>query len=150
MSQLSARIHEDVKAAMKSGDTLRRDTLRLLEAAVKNREIEVGRPLDDDEVREVAVKEGKRRRESIEAFTAAGRTDLAEREQAELGVLSPLLPEQLSDAALDTLIDEAIAETGATTAKEMGRVMGQVMARAKGRVDGAVVQAKVKAKLGGD
>lgn len=150
MSELATSIHEDVKAAMKSGDTLRRDTLRLLEAAIKNRQVEIGRELDDDEVRDVVVKEAKRRRESIEAYAAAGRDDLVAREQAELDILSPMLPEQLSDAEIDALIDEAISATGATSVREMGKVMGQVMGRAKGKVDGGVVQTRVRERLGAD
>jgi hypothetical protein len=134
---------------MKSGDTLVRDTLRLLSAAIKNREIEVGHELSDDEVVDVAVKEAKRRRESIEAFEDAGRTELADKEKAELAILAPFLPEQLSDAEVDALIDGAIASTGASSLADMGKVMGLVMAEAKGKVDGGTVQSRVKARLQG-
>ena len=147
MSELAERIKAATVAAMKSGDTLRRDTLRLLSAAIKNREVEVGHELSDDEVTEVAVKEGKRRRESIEAYEQAGRTELVDKERAELGILEPFLPEQLSDAELDALIGEAIAATGATSLKEMGMVMGMVMSKAKGKADGGTVQERVKTRL---
>jgi hypothetical protein len=117
----------------------------MLSAAITNREKEIGHPLSDDEVREVAGKEVKKRTESIEAFDGAGRTELADKERAERVVLVAYAPEQLSDADVDALIDEAIASSGATSPK----VMGAVMAKAKGRVDGSAVQAKVRQKLGG-
>ena len=135
---------------MKSGDKVRLSTLRLLSAAIKNREVELLHELSDQEVRDVAVKEAKRRKESIEAYQAGSRPELVAREQAELEILQPFLPEQLSEAEVDALIDEAIAVTGATSVKEMGKVMGQVMAEAKGKTDGTVVQARVKEKLGAD
>jgi uncharacterized protein YqeY len=134
--------------AMRSGDRVRLGALRMLVAAITNREKEVLHELDDDEVREVAGREVKKRNESIEAFQAAGRTELAERELAEREVLRPYAPEQLDEAAVDALIDEAIAAAGATSVKEMGKVMGIVMGRARGRVDGAVVQQKVRERLG--
>ena len=149
MSELKTSIQEDTKTALKAGDKVRVGTLRLLSASIKNREIELGRELTDEEVREAAVKEAKRRRESIEAFRSAGREELAAAEEAELEILEPFLPEQLSEAELDALIDEAIAATGATSLKEMGKVMGAVMAKAKGKADGTVVQERVKARLAG-
>lgn len=149
MSELKTSIQEDTKTALKAGDKVRVGTLRLLSASIKNREIELRRELTDEEVREAAVKEAKRRRESIEAFRSAGREELAAAEEAELEILEPFLPEQLSEAELDALIDEAIAATGATSLKEMGKVMGAVMAKAKGKADGTVVQERVKAKLAG-
>ena len=149
MGSLKDRIREETVAAMKSGDKVRVGTLRLLSAAITNREKDLRHELSDDEVRDVAAKEAKKRNESIEAFEAAGRTELAERERAELAIVAVFAPEQLSEAELDALVDEAIASTGATSAKEMGKVMGAVMARAKGRADGTAVQAKVRARLGG-
>lgn len=147
MSELKASIQEDTKTALKAGDKVRVGTLRLLSASIKNREIEIGREVTDDEVRDVAIKEAKRRRESIEAYRSAGREELVSAEEAELEILKPFLPEQLGDAELDALIDEAINASGATSPKEMGKVMGAVMAKAKGKVDGTVVQERVKAKL---
>ena len=146
-SNLKARIREETTAAMKAGEKLRLGALRLLSAAITNREKELRHELSDDEVREVAGREVKKRAESIEAFEGAGRTELADKERAERDVIAVYAPEQLDDAAVDTLVDEAIASTGATSAKEMGKVMGAVMAKAKGQVDGKVVQQKVRARL---
>jgi uncharacterized protein YqeY len=145
---LEMAVRAQMTAAMKAGDKVRLGTLRLLIAAITNREKELRRSLTDDEIREVAGKEVKKRTESIEAFDAAGRADLAERERAEREVLRDYAPEQLDDAAIDALVDEAIANTGATSIKEMGKVMGQVMAKAKGKVDGAEVQRRVRERLG--
>ena len=136
---LETALREQMTAAMKAGDKVRLGALRLLIAAITNREKDLRRALSDDEIREVAGKEVKKRTESIEAFEAAGREELAERERAEREVLRNYAPEQL---------DEAIATTGATSIKEMGKVMGQVMAKAKGKVDGAEVQRRVRERLG--
>jgi hypothetical protein len=134
--------------AMKSGEKVRLGALRLLIAAIKNREVEVGHELSDDEVRGIAGKEVKKRTESIEAFDAAGRDELAAKERDERDVVSVYAPTQLSDEAVDALIDEALAVTGATSPKEMGKVMGFVMGKAQGQADGTVVQQKVLARLG--
>jgi uncharacterized protein len=150
---LKTQISDEMKASMKSGDTVRVGALRMLMAAIKTKEVEgaTAHELSDDEVRQVAAKEVKKRGESIEAFEAAGRTELVERERAERDVLAPFAPPQVDEAAVDALVDEAIVATGATSVKEMGRVMGAVMARARalGQVDGNLVQAKVRARLGG-
>ena len=146
---LATQIRGDMTAALKAGEKLKLGALRMLTAAITNREKEVGHALSDDEVREVAGKEVKKRTESIEAFDAAGRTELADKERAEREVVAAFAPEQLSDAEVDAIVDDVIASTGATSPKEMGKVMGAVMAKARGRVDGSVVQAKVREKLGG-
>jgi uncharacterized protein YqeY len=146
---LRQRIRAEMTAALRAGDKIRLGTLRMLQAAVTNREKDVLHELTDDEVREVAGKEVKKRTESIEAFAAAGRTELVERERAEREILADFAPEQLSETQVDALIDEAIASTGASTPQELGKVMGVVMGAVKGRADGAVVQAKVRARLGG-
>ena len=146
---LKAQVHEQMTAALRAGEKVRLGALRMLAASITNREKEVMHELSDDEVREVAGKEVKRRTESIEAFGSAGRTELAEKERAEREVLQPFAPEQLSDAEVDALIDDAISATGATSMQEMGKVMGAVMASAKGRVDGSVVQRKVRERLAG-
>ena len=145
-SEIQAQTHQ----ALKAGDKLRVGALRLLSAAIKNKEVELRHELSDDEVRDVAGKEVKKCTESIEAFDAANRTELADKERAEREVLSVYAPAQLGEDAVDALVDEALAVTGATSAKEMGKVMGFVMAKAKGQVDGGVVQQKVRAKLGED
>ena len=150
---LKTQITDEMKAAMKSGDKVRLGALRMFLAAIKTKEVEgaTARELSDEEIRQVAAKEVKKRAESIEAFENAGRDELAAKERAEREVLEPYAPPQVDESAIDALVDEAIAATGATSVKEIGTVMGAVMARAKalGQVDGAVVQAKVRAKLGG-
>ena len=146
---LKAQVREQMTAAMRAGDKLRLGALRMLSAAITNREKEVLHELDDDEVREVAGREVKRRMESIEAFDAAGRTELADKERAERDVLQPFAPEQLSESEVDALIDRAISSTGATSMSDIGKVMGAVMASAKGKADGSVVQAKVRERLSG-
>lgn len=147
---LKEQIRSELTAAMKEGDKLKLGTLRMLTTAIVNREKEVLHELSDDEVREVAAREVKRRSESIEAFERGERPDLVAKETVERELLTAYAPEQLSDAQVDVMIDEAIAATGATTIKEMGKVMGAVMGKAKGAVDGAAVQAKVRARLGGE
>jgi uncharacterized protein len=146
---LKEQVHEQMTAALRAGDKLRLGALRMLAAAITNREKEILHELSDDEVREVAGKEVKKRSESIEAFGSAGRTELAEKERAERDVIQPFAPEQLSDAEVDALIDEAISSTKASSMKEMGAVMGAVMASAKGKVDGSIVQQKVRERLSG-
>lgn len=146
--QLQTQIREQVAQALKSGDTIRVAALRMLSAAITNREKDERRELTDDEVREVAGKELKKRTESIEAFEAAGRTELADRERAERDVLAEFAPAQLSDAQVEALIDEAFEATGASEPGDMGKVMGFVMGRAKGQVDGGEVQRRVRERLG--
>jgi uncharacterized protein YqeY len=148
-ASLKTRLGQEMKDALRAGDKVRLGALRMLSAGITNREKELRHELSDDEVREVAAREVKRRIESIEAFEKGGRADLVDRETAERHVLAAYAPTMLSDAEVDVLVDEAIAQTGAASMKEMGKVMGAVMARAKGRVDGASVQAKVRDRLGG-
>ena len=146
---LKEQIRQELTTAMKTGDKLKLGALRMLTAAIVNREKDVLHGLSDDEVREIAAREVKRRNESIEAFERGNRPDLVEKETAERQILTAYAPEQLTEAELDRLIDEAIATTGATTVKEMGKVMGAVMAQAKGKADGTAVQSKVRVRLGG-
>ena len=146
---LRTRLDEEIKDALRAGEKVRLGALRLLVAAITVREKELRRLLSDEEIREVAVREAKKRNEAIEAYASAGREELAAKERQEREALGPYLPEQLSDAEVDAIVDEAIAATGATTMKEMGVVMGAVMANAKGKVDGSAVQRKVRARLDG-
>jgi uncharacterized protein YqeY len=146
---LKVRLQNEMRDALRAGEKVRLGALRMLSAAVTNREKEVRRELSDDEIREVASREVKRRTESIEAFDKGGRQDLVDRETAEREVLSAYAPEMLSEADVDALIDDAIRETGATSVKEMGKVMGAVMTAGRGRLDGSAVQGKVRARLGG-
>lgn len=144
---LKTTLQTEMREALRSGDKVRLGALRMLSAGITNREKELRHELSDDEVRDVAAREVKRRSESIEAFAKGGRQDLVDKETAERDVLAAYAPERLSEAEVDVLVEEAIAETGATSMREMGKVMGAVMARGKGRVDGNVVQAKVRHRL---
>ena len=146
---LKTQIQTQMTEALKAGDKVRLGALRMLSAAITNREKDVMHDLSDDEVREVAGKEVKKRTESIEAFEGAGRTELADKEREERGILEAFAPRQLEEEATDPLIDEAFAATGASTPQEMGKVMGFIMGKAKGQVDGGAVQQKVKARLEG-
>ena len=148
-SALKTQIHEQMTAAMRARDEVPLGALRMLISAIRYREDELGHELNDDEVRQVAGSQVKKRTESIEAFEQAGRTELAAKEAAERDVIAAYAPEQLSEEVIDTLVDEAIASTGATSMQQMGQVMGAIMGTAKGKVDGSLVQAKVKARLGG-
>jgi uncharacterized protein YqeY len=146
---LRQRLQADITAAMRSGDALRRDTLRMAENAIYNAEKRERRTYEDDEVAAVLAREVKTRRESIEAFRAGGRADLAEKEEAEISILAGYLPEPLGEADLAALIDEAIASTGATSPKQMGLVMGWLSPRIRGRADGRQVSASVTRRLTG-
>ena len=132
---------------MRSGETLRRDTLRMALSSLALVEKELKRDATDDEVLGVILKAVKTRKESVDAYTAANRPDLAEGENAEIAILSTYMPEQLSDADVDALVAEAISTTGAASAKEMGKVMGWLGPKTKGRVDGKVLSGKVTAAL---
>jgi uncharacterized protein YqeY len=144
---LRDQLKADVSAAMRSGETLRRDTLRMALSALALVEKDLKRDATDDEVLGVIVKAVKTRKESVDAYTAANRADLAEGENAEIAILSAYMPEQMSDADVDALVAEAISVTGAASAKEMGKVMGWLGPKTKGRVDGKVLSGKVTAAL---
>ncbi len=134
--------------AMRKQDAVRLSALRMLKAALMNREVERGRALDDNESRQVVTSLVKQRKDSIEQFTKGGRSDLAEKEAAEIRVLESYLPPAADPGAIDRAITEAIAETGATSAKDMGRVMKAAMAKLAGQsVDGKTVNELVKQKL---
>jgi uncharacterized protein YqeY len=142
------RIQADQKSALKAGEKDRLSALRLLSSELKNRRIELGRDLSDEDAIEVLMKALKQRRESEEQYTIGDRPELAAREAAEAEVIRGYLPAQLSDEELDAMIDAAIAEAGASTMKDMGAVMGRLMPNLKGRAEGAVVSARVKERLG--
>jgi uncharacterized protein YqeY len=145
---LKERILEDVKSAMRSGEKERLAILRLITAAIKQREVDERITLDDVQVLSVIEKMIKQRKESIVQFEAGGRADLVAKEQAELVILVAYQPTQLSDAEVDGLITAAIAATGAASIKDMGKVVANVKAAAAGRADMATVSARVKARLG--
>jgi uncharacterized protein YqeY len=146
---LRTQLDEEIKGALRAGDKVRLGALRLLVAAITVREKELRRLLSDEEIRQVAVREARKRNEAIEAYASAGREELVAKERQERDALAPYLPEQLTEAEVDAIVEEAIAATGATSVKEMGVVMGAVMANAKGKVDGSAVQRKVRTRLGG-
>ena len=145
---LKERITEDMKTAMRSGEKDRLAVIRLLQAAIKQREVDERITLDDAQVTSVLEKMIKQRKESVVAFEKGARADLVAKENAEIAVLQPYLPAQLSDAELDALIAEAIASTGAASIKDMGKVMGVVKAKAAGKADMGAVGARIKARLG--
>jgi len=144
---LKQQINDQVKQAMKGGDKARLKVLRMLTAAIKQKEIDERIELDDAEVLAVIDKQVKQRRESIEQYTAGGRPELAEAEQAEIDILSDFLPEQLSEEELEAMIVAAIAATGAESMADMGKVMGQLKPRVQGRADMKQVSAAVRARL---
>ena len=132
---------------MRAHDALRRDVLRMAEAAVYGVEKKERRELTDDEVVGVLTREVKTRRESVEAFRAGGREDLAAKEEAEIAILSAFLPAQLTDDEIRALVDEAIEQTGASSARDLGRVMGALSPRTRGRADGRRVSELVAQAL---
>ena len=151
---LRDRIQADVTAAMRSGDALRRDVLRMAQNAVYTVEKREKREPTDDDVAAILAREVTTRRESVEAFRKGGREDLAAKEEAEIAILSGYLPEQLDDAAIEALVGEAVAATGATNARDLGKVMGWLSPRTRGRADGRrvselVARALARADLAG-
>ena len=149
MSSLKGRITDDMKAAMRSGEKERLGVIRMLTAAIKQREVDERISLDDAQVLSVLEKMIKQRKESVVQFQAGNRPDLVAKESGEIALLQGYLPSQLSDSELDALITDAIASTGAASIKDMGKVMGIIKGKAQGRADMAAVGAKIKAKLGG-
>jgi uncharacterized protein YqeY len=145
---LKDRITEDMKTAMRAADKERLGTVRLLLAAIKQREVDERITLDDGQVVAVIEKMIKQRREAIGQFESGGRSDLVAKETAEIGVLQGYLPAQLTAAEVDALITEAIAATGAASIKDMGKVMGFVKPKAQGRTDMGALSARIKQKLG--
>ena len=151
---LRDRIQADVTAAMRSGDALRRDVLRMAQNAVYTVEKRDRRELGDDDVAAILSREVKTRRESVEAFRKGAREDLAAKEEAEIAILTEYLPQQLDDAAIQALVGEAVAATGASSARDLGKVMGWLSPRTRGRADGRrvselVAQTLARADLAG-
>jgi hypothetical protein len=145
---LKDRLQQAVKDAMRGGDKRRLGTLRLVTAAIKQREVDERIELDDEQILQVLDKMGKQRRESLDQYRKAAREDLAAQEEYELGVLQEFLPEPLSEAEIDTLIEAAVNETGAASIKDMGKVMGILRPQLQGRADMGAVSARIKARLG--
>jgi uncharacterized protein YqeY len=146
---LTQRIQEDVKSAMRNKDKALLGTLRQITAAIKQKEVDERVTLDDAGVLAVLEKQLKQRKDSIEQYEKAGRTDLAEKEKYEVEVIQTYLPQPLTEEELNTLIDEAINASGASSMKEMGKVMAVLKPQVQGRADMGALSGKVKARLGG-
>jgi uncharacterized protein YqeY len=146
---LKARITEDMKAAMRAGEKDRLSCIRMLQAGIKQREVDERVELGDAEVLAVIDKMIKQRKESVAQFQAGNRADLVARESAEIALLSTYLPAQLDTAEIDAMIKDAIASTGATTMKDMGKVMGVLKPKVQGRTDMGALSARIKSALGG-
>jgi uncharacterized protein YqeY len=146
---LKARITEDMKAAMRAGDKDRLSCIRMLQAGIKQREVDERTTLDDAEVLAVIDKMIRQRRESVAQFEAGKRPDLVAKESAEITLLSGYLPAQLDAGELEKLIREAVAATGASSMKDMGKVMGWLKPKVQGRTDIGALSGRIKATLGG-
>lgn len=144
---LKEQLNEAMKTAMKARDDLRLSAVRMVRSAVKNREIEQKKELNDQEIIEVISTLAKQRRESIRLYREGNRLDLAEKEETELEILLSFLPAQLSQTEIEELVDRVIAETGAQGAKDMGRVMKAITPLTAGKADGRAVSETVKRKL---
>ena len=146
---LKDRLNDDLKDAMRSRDALRRNTIRLLLSAIGYEEIARRGDLDDDAVTQVLTKQAQQRRDSIEAYTKGGRSDLVAQEEAELAIVSEYLPSPLSAEEIGAIVDAAIADAGASGPQDMGKVMSRVMPQVRGRADGRQVSALVNQRLRG-
>jgi uncharacterized protein YqeY len=147
MSELKARLTEDMKTSLKGGNKARLAAIRLVLAAIKQREVDERITLDDAQVLHVLEKMLKQRRDSVAQYEAAQREDLAEQERYEIGVIEAYLPAQLSDAELDTLVQACIVDAGANSPRDMGKVMALLKERAAGRADMGALSQRVKARL---
>ncbi len=147
MSDLKSSLQADIKTAMKASDKTRLGVLRLISAAIKQREVDERIELTDADVVAVLDKMSKQRRESITQYESAEREDLAAVERDELEIIGHYLPKALSESEIDTLINAAISDTGATGIRDMGKVMGQLKPKLQGRADMAAVSAKIKDRL---
>jgi uncharacterized protein len=146
---IQEQLAHDVAASMKAGQAAKTSTLRLLRSAIKNEEIKLGHPLEDSEALKVLQRESKQRRDSIEQYRQAGRTELVASEEAELAIIQDYLPKMMEEAELAAVVDEIVSEQGATQASQMGAVIGAVMQRVGVAADGAVVSRLVRERLGG-
>jgi uncharacterized protein YqeY len=144
---LQEKLLDDMKTAMKSGNKVALETLRMLRSQLKNASIAKGEDLSEEDVIGVLSKEAKKRKESFELYRQGGREDLAEKEEMEMQIIASYLPEALSEDELAKIIDKAVVETEAESLRDMGKVMGVVMPQVKGRADGKAVQEMVKKKL---
>ncbi len=144
---LADRLTDDMKQAMKGKDKLRLSVIRMVRAAIKNREIDSASPLTEDDVIAIVRKELKQRRDSLLAFESAGRTDLADEAKAEISILESYLPQQFSESEVRALVEESIASIGAKGKSDIGKVMSDLMPKLRGRADGKMVQQIVQSLL---
>ncbi|HED40525.1 MAG TPA: GatB/YqeY domain-containing protein [Chromatiales bacterium] len=147
-STLKQRLTDDMKTAMRSKDARRLGVIRLILAAIKQREVDERTELDNSQVLAILDKMTKQRRDSIEQYTKGDRPELADKERAEIDVIADYLPPALSDAELESMINDAIATSGASSPKEMGKVIGLLKGKLQGRADMGAVSAQIKARLG--
>jgi uncharacterized protein YqeY len=146
---LKERLDQDLKTAMREKAQLRLDTIRMLKSAIKYREIELMKPLDDAGIHAVISSEVKRRRDAVEQYRAGNRPELAEKEEAEIAILQGYLPQQLTQDELRAKVEAAVAATGAQGMKDMGKVMKALLPEVQGRAEGSAVSELVKARLSG-
>ncbi|GIO85318.1 hypothetical protein J25TS5_22500 [Paenibacillus faecis] len=144
---LSERLNEDMKQAMKSQDKFKLSTIRMVRATIKNLEIDLKRPLNDNEVLDILSREIKQRKDALQEFEKAGRDDLAAGVRAEAEIIAEYLPEQLSEEEIKVIVQQTIQETGATSKAEIGKVMSALMPKVKGRADGKLVNQAVQQLL---
>ncbi|MGG6309871.1 GatB/YqeY domain-containing protein [Paenibacillus macerans] len=144
---LSERLNEDMKQAMKSQDKFKLSTIRMVRATMKNLEIDLKRTLDDNEVLDILSREIKQRKDALQEFEKAGRDDLAAQVKAEAEILTEYLPEQLSEEEIKVIVQQTIQETGASSKAEIGKVMSALMPKVKGRADGKLVNQTVQQLL---
>jgi uncharacterized protein YqeY len=144
---LKDKLQQDMKTAMRAGEKRELAVIRLINAAIKQREVDERVELNDDQVTAAIDKMAKQRRESIEQYEKAGRDDLADQEKFELDILKTYLPEQLDEAEIDAMIEGAVTATGASSIKDMGKIMGQLKPKLAGRADMGAVSGKIKARL---
>jgi len=144
---LQDKLLEDMKAAMKSGDTTRLGTIRMIRAQIQNAGLSKGEALSEEDIFAVLSKEAKKRKEAIELYKQGNREDLLQKETDELDVINSYLPEMLSEEEITAIVAEAIQEAGAETMGDMGKVMGIIMPKVKGRADGKLVNEIVRKKL---
>ncbi|MCE2456619.1 MAG: GatB/YqeY domain-containing protein [Dehalococcoidia bacterium] len=146
---MKTRLEDDLKQAMRSRDAARRDVIRYLRSEIRNQEIKVQEDLDDDGVVQVLSRQAQQRRDSIEAFTEANRSDLVEKEQAELEIIMEYMPQQMTSDEITSLVQEVVAEVGASGPGDMGKVMSQIMPQVRGRAEGREVSSIVMEILRG-
>jgi uncharacterized protein len=146
--EILKKIEADLKDALKSGDTLTADTLRMIKSDLSYEKAKKGEDIEEEKVMEIIARAAKRRKESIEEYKKGNRQDLADKEAAELKVVEKYLPEQMGEGEVEKIVDGVLASMGDVSKKDFGRIMGQLMKELKGKVDGSVVKSVLNRKLG--